>query len=557
MATWMKDKLDQVSDQATPADWAAMEQLINQHPALMPKPWYQTGLGISGIVTSVLAVIGVSTYLLLAPVSDDQMELPETNSISNSVTPSTTLDNVETGKEASSINYSEESAITVDESETAPANTDYAAETMAGANTGSVQAESGVRQVYTPAEQLTANEVNSNTVVDVQNSEQSAAFTPTNTPSNSTTNTSTSNTTSSVNRTTDVASSSTANSILTPERANAGNSNSGVEGVSSNASNASANSTSLAASESNSSSESGSNSTSQQVPNSNSTNATSNSSDVTDLAQADENDGGAESATNTSSNSSSTPAVLINSQEENSLRWSLAAYADYEAGTPALLENEVPVASLMSVGYGLEVEANWNGWTVNSGAMVHSEASEFASSIQTVDTGYQFYNWWEVDSVPITVIDSSWVDLGGGNGYWDKDTIDTYLMDTVQHEGVDTSIVYTQNESHRSVQGYRISLPLLIGKRWDVGQWTFGAQVGPILTIRSMSVYRNGAFSTSTYEWGADLMFRGEVGYNLYNDWYVFSRFGLRTNMKSIGVHERAAWTRRQYPISVGLQYRF
>lgn len=555
LGKWMQSKLNQINDRATTSDWAAMEQLINAQPALAPKSWYQTGWGLGSIIAGVAVIATVSIFTLtssdeeMLPIAEEgsveaetptNIEIEENPSIDNtdatsiafdeaveSATSSASIENVDDVESAQTENVGQPIAASTQNTPIVPALDPHEVpswddqsilggpdEMIADPNeTQFVKLNPG------PAEDQTSNVPESLTSAEAQESGESLA----------------SNSTSSANPTEN-----------TPSTFDGSAANDGGQSTANAGAQDAAQGTQSMASNTDASSESSS--TMSESGN----DAVEGGERATDASSS----GSMASSSQQSQNSTATP-TLIDATEENRVRWSVSAYGDYDLNSPVgNVSEELTTNYGNFFGAGLEVEANWRGWTMGTGIMSHRESSLFQTEQLFMDTNRHGSTWYEIDTTYHEVYDSTWVP-NGGNGYWDIDTTLEARTSERMVEGYGFTYTSTLVQSRISTEGYRLSVPLLIGRRWDLNRWNFGLQAGPVFTIRSTSWFYNDDYVRSTSDRSFDLMLRAEVGYEVLPRLSLFGRAGLRTNMERVANLRQEGWTTRAIPVSLGVRYTF
>ncbi|NVK05849.1 MAG: hypothetical protein HWD92_13575 [Flavobacteriia bacterium] len=555
LGKWMQSKLNQINDRATTSDWAAMEQLINAQPALAPKSWYQTGWGLGSLIAGVAVIATVSIFTLT---SSDEEVLPIADEGSvESVTPTPkdieenpSIDNTDATSIAfdEAVESSTSSAFIEEVNDIESTQTDNAGQSIVASTQNSpivpaldphpvpswddqsilggpdeMIADPNETQFVKlnpgPAEDQTSNESENSISGEAQELGESLA----------------SNQASSANPTENDPSTfdGSAASNGGQSTANAGAQNTG-QGTHTMASNTEASSES-----SSTMNESGN----EGVEGSENATSTSPSANTASSSQQ-------------STTSASVP-TLIDATDESRVRWSISAYGDYDLNSPIGNTSEELTTNYGNFfGAGLEVEANWRGWTMGTGIMSHRESSLFQTEQLFMDTNRHGSTWYEIDTTYHEVYDSTWVP-NGGNGYWDIDTTLEARTSERMVEGYGFTYTSTLVQSRISTEGYRLSVPLLIGRRWDVNRWNFGIQAGPVFTIRSTSWFYNDDYVRSTSDRSFDLMLRAEFGYEVLPRLSLFGRAGLRTNMERIANLRQSAWTTRAVPVSLGVRYTF
>lgn len=536
---WIQSKLDQITDRATPGDWEAMEELINAHPSLSPSPWYKTTWGFSTIVASGVLIVGLTSWTLFSTSEESNAQISD---------------------ETPQIEQVEDIAVE------SPASTTFEAETIE--QTQPVQELEPAEPSVIASNEPTRTQVSQPSIVQTSNSEESSSISESSSPSGD------------VAQTELIASSeleqpsdrSIADEPSVDEfqeaheesnpTALAAATHSTDRGTTNTSSTPAGNSSSTQPSSSSSFDGGSSNSNSDMGTPSASTTGTPSLASATDN---NTNSGASPtSSENTNSNAagsstSSMSNAIIRDVPSNELRFAVSAYADYNLDGLTAPQGEMTQRAqfINPVGMGVELEAIYNGWTFNTGFMSHREEATYTSNSSYTDTSTAAVYWYEIDTSYSTSYDSIWVDTGGGQGYWNVDTVVEVNYSERIAERLDTLIITTNSQSTVEAIGYRYSVPFLIGKQWEFNNWRVGAQVGPILTIRSTSWFYDGVFNRTDYTNSLDLMLRAEVGYDITQHFNVFGRVGVRTNMYRVASLRQNAWSQPAVPVSVGLRYIF
>lgn len=564
----MKGKLDQINDRATSADWANMEEMLNGHPAFAsaPTPWYKTNLGIGGLITAALVVVGLSAATML---SSDEAEITPIieNGISNEdsdggvqvpkLEDASQPQSVKSTGEEESISF-ENSAASDLSSGQATEGGSFVSSSNSNNESGDLIAEGGsVQQVSSAANSVSSDDAESsldsrlNEVVPTDQSQSPADLAETQ-------NSSQSSNQSGLNREESTESTTSPDEVDASTMTLAGTTGTNTTAESSNSASEGAVGESASDRSSESSTEivqagTSSNSESQDMAEDSSPEASSNDSEETtgivnpaDIASDDEEQ-----------SNEATP-VIRSMRDENAIEYSVASYATYDlGGGEQTSENGRSYEWNAPLGYGLEVEANWRGWTLTSGAAYHEETGSYNSSSYHNDTNRSAAYWYEADTQFVTVIDSSWIIQGINQGYWEVDTSVQAVVNNELNERLQFSTTTTASQTSIRWEGYRLSAPLLVGKRWDVGRFTAGLQAGPVFTFRSATLFTNETFETSYTELGTDLLIRAEVGFRITNHFDLFGRAAYRTNATDNTLYGKAAWSQTQIPVSLGMRYRF
>lgn len=551
----MQSKLNQINDRATTSDWAAMEQLINAQPALAPKPWYQTGWGLGSIIAGVTVIATVSIFTLTSS-DEDVLPIAEESSI-EAETP-TSIEK----EENTAIENTDATSIAFDEaveSATSSASIE-SVDDIESAQTDNVGQPIAASTQNTPiVPTLDPHEVPSWDDQSILGGPDEMIADPNETPFIKL----------NPGPAEDQASNDSENS-MSAENQESGESLASNQASSSNSTEN--NPSTFDGSAANDGGQSTANSGAQDAAQGTQSMAsnTEASSESSSTMNERGNDGveGTESATDASSSmsaasssqqsqSSTATPTLIDATEENGVRWSISAYGDYDLNSPIGNTSEELTTNYDNFfGAGLEVEANWRGWTMGTGIMSHRESSLFQTEQLFMDTNRHGSTWYEIDTTYHETYDSTWVP-NGGNGYWDIDTTLEARTSERMVEGYGFTYTSTLVQSRISTEGYRLSVPLLIGRRWDVNRWNFGVQAGPVFTIRSTSWFYNDDYVRSTSDRSFDLMLRAEVGYEVLPRLSLFGRAGLRTNMERVANLRQSAWTTRAVPVSLGVRYTF
>lgn len=552
LTDWIKGKLDSFEDKPTPADWTAMEQLINAHPQLIGKPWYKTLGGIGSLVlVSALVVSGAVWYS-----NSDSIEEPNLVPVV-SVTPERGSEEVENIAESSSVEnlYSTGGEEADTDPAEGPAN-----------STGSSPEEA----FYSVA--VSNREESVGTSPSVSLAEEAAASPNTlerNTGSES------------LSANTDALSAprSAGRNIpgTTPESSNRGRGTEPEESLTT----LTADMTAEAGRESNRENTLPGSQTynSHSGPGSSDSFAT---HDETREAETAEDNRPDESATasnetesdpsvsqgagrtkpaedNTASSEASAPSVISRPSLSNAPVWRISAYADVSFRSDLSVSKESGMfdRSREVPGLGIEAEYAWGGWSLSSGLMWHRESLQITTQSQHRQNTFNSVEWYEWDTVTVTRIDSSWVISGINQGGWVYDTTITDESRSVLRERQDSSFYISSSYEQRSVLSNRVSVPLMFGKEWKTDRWSVGVQAGPVFTMHSASWFEGDRFIDTRKRLGTDILVRLEAGYYISDRWETFVRFGYRTNASVYQNIRRAAWAQQGFPITVGLRYTF
>lgn len=531
LATWIKSKLDSFEDAPTASDWAAMEQLINAQPVLMKAPWYKTTGGISSIVGGVAIVVGSTLYFSsnnnnTSSESNSNIAIEEVSNPSNSIETPVVSNNQESiGIDAgATTNTSTDVAIEeISNNESASVESAETSTSVGGSAASehvvaATQAPSPVSATLT-TQGVTANQESSVATTAEESAQlNNESETGTSSPSMIANNEGNGGTSTPVG----AAVSSAAGSV-SPTASNSPNP--------SNASNSSANSNDVAAN-------------------------TSESADVTQIASNQQ-----QSSQVDAQNEDARPEIVSRPESERGILWSVNGYGDF---SPSANSNNMELGPSSNLnqrgtpfGLGVEVTATYNSWTLSSGMMAHQENFEFTRESQSTQTNITYTSWFEVDTIVTSYTDSSWVITGINQGHWEyyTNTVETYVP--VQYERADTTEFVAVTLETRQVNGYRLSVPLLVGYEWDAGKWRTAVQTGPVFTFASASWYNGQNFIETRNQLGTDLMIRAELGYEFVDRLEIFGRAGFRINATAYQNLRAGAWTKTSYPLSIGLRYQF
>lgn len=544
LGKWMKGAFEKRHDEATAADWESMNQLLDAHPAFAAKaPWYaSTTLWVVGAVVSVVSIGGWFIFDSSSSSPDQPVMIqPPVEEISNSI------------RSESPINPSESVAFEAESNDvsviTRRQNEGVDENTHQQTNESDLDlVEPMSVELASDQPALSTGGTHTSLAEDV---DPVVAETPSN-PSRL-----------DAAETVEVASElgqASAEPLTSLQNEASGSSavqtEAGIsESIQSNTYNESANVATVPSRNGepaarNNSSE---NTASPAVTASESSEASEMASSVEGV----EESASASNRTMANAESAAAPEIIRRSPAAQEWTWSAGAYGVYESLVAQPSAEGQPVATSSPLyGFGLEVEAQKNGWTVASGLDLRTIDFEMDRSTSRTSQVIQYSEWAEFDTITVPVIDSIWVITGINTGYWRRDTTyEEQYLDVVR-EQYDTNTVTTTVDRQMVVSGYRFALPLLVGYTQDIGRWSLGVQAGPVVTLHSVSVARNEevqSFST----WGMDLTARLEVGYKVHSDWRVFVRGGIRTNATSSFTHNAAAFSRWNTPMMVGLRYRF
>lgn len=592
LATWIQGKLGQINDRATASDWAEMEKLIQSQPSLVSsKPWYKTQLGLGGIGAGAV-VIAISSILLFnssndpQPRTDSHQQPPAEVVVEDDVRiiPSLEEQKVKDNTVQDPAQSTNTESLTFNVEET----------TDAHSNDDQTLAEESVFERPAQGAQSNQSHVNEDGafVADNPSEGESAADPQPATDENA-------------RASQDEMTLDNGSLVLTdnaheehePREGKEDQSNEGdmsshsnksgveadpTEGINTQASstltNVSGGSTTAAG-------EVGTSTTTSSGSTTSGNNAfvASNESDNSSTDQAKDSGRGAETnegETNTTSEGASTSGASVASlnddpsldndlgeeesaeeilkdvRNKNAIHWSSAAFANYNYSMGGS-EVQGAVLDVQPIGLGAEVRAEWRSWSASFGAAFNNESASFSSSASDLQSTYNAVYWGEEDTIQRQVIDSTWVNLGGGNGYWDVDTSYVDEIFTVLRERQDSSGYQMNSRSEISVQGYRVSMPLMLGKQWDFDRFYIGLEAGPVFTLRSTSYYNKGEFFHSRDAWGTDLMVRTEVGFHLSERVSMFGRVGYRTNLTTIKSLRLQSNQAQSIPVSFGVRYHF
>ncbi|KAB2805457.1 hypothetical protein [Phaeocystidibacter luteus] len=585
LATWMKGKLDQINDRATSADWANMEEMLNAHPsfAAAPKPWYKTNLGIGGLITAAAILIGLTTWVMF-PVEESDMVPTLENSIVNDA-PAEVYEEPQIEDVSSTSSDQASEAFTPQ----IPSSSPSSPSTSRGASPAdeSVVADANIGEGTTQEDNPSGGNLDESNTSIVNSSSTSLVSTQNTEGLREVVPTDVTETSPEVSQESTVAENSTSapqsSSFDIPES----DSNNSDE-AGSNGSTSVGGIAMVSGTEMNTSSEASAPVTQSDRGNTGSSNTTipsagGNSNAVgSEGREGSSNETGSESIAEVSEDespdegTSSTPAianeesnsaqpesssaapVIRSMRSENAIEFSLAAYGTYDlGGGEQSNENGRSYEWNAPLGYGIEVEASWKGWTASSGVMYHDEAATYSASSFSLDTNRSAAYWYEADTQQVTIIDSTWVIQGINQGYWQVDTTVRNVINHELNERLQYSQTTTTSQTNYRWAGYRLSAPLLVGKRWDIGRFTTGIHAGPVFTFRSATLFTNESFQTNYTEFGTDLLVRAEVGYRITDHFDLFGRASYRTNATANTLYGKAAWSQAQIPVSFGMRYRF
>ncbi|TNE28609.1 MAG: hypothetical protein EP346_08545 [Bacteroidetes bacterium] len=543
---WLKAKLDSFEDTPTPSDWAAMEQMINSQPSLVAKPWYRSLGGVSGIVLSTAVVIGSIFWFTSENAESTQLDAQTTPAIVN--TPSGSTSNLSPSTISNTSlenNSSTESSPSVSPSSevTSPLGTNRSIGADASSeNTMARVGQNENQDVYTRRNSALEAGESSRTLAQQRSSEEGGAV--------PTTSDERSNTVSADPYEIASTESTLANSSDEKTGSTAVNSestfgeNMEVRGE-------------------------GESTTTPSRPSSSSNDASSSEANAASVAEEmNDNGGGNTTATaeeaganhpsNAETEEKPSSAVIRNSSNQPS-PWSITAYGTFAATStpPTTAEGNVLYEVTSPVGFGLEADYRIHGWKFSSGLSYLTESQKTTHYEYTEQEILSSLSWYEWDTTYTQVVDSTWQITGINTGRWVYDTTMTYTTDSILKEKGDTVLVRTETADMKQMNGYRISVPLMVGMEWEYGKWSTSIQAGPILTFSSTQWYQGEVYRSTHNSIGVDLAARMELGYSITPHWQGIFRLGYRTNATPYSDYRKAAWTRNSVPLSLGVRYRF
>lgn len=519
---WLKAKLDSFEDTPTPADWAAMEQMINSQPSLAAKPWYRTLGGVTGIITSTVIVIGSVFWFVNDNADSTQLDAtpaivntPSSSSNNSSINPTSTqslsntntLTSTNSTEEAATSNFEETHSNADFYDETSQVSSHSAGEVATTDHqTSAIDDGIGYRS---GARTLGRDDVKADPSLTALNERETE-------PSHT--------------------------------GATASESDSGSEtSLMGGASNATNGAPSDKGAESSVNEESSGTDLASEA-----------SSSGEEAMSATDNDEGSNAREVSDDKESPASAVIRNSSNQPS-PWAVTAYGTFAATSSPSTANEGTVLneSTNPMGFGIEADYRMNGWVLSSGLTFLSESQTTTHYNYTEQEILSSVSWYEWDTTFTQVIDSTWEITGINSGRWVYDTTMTFTADSILRERGDSVLVRTETEDVKQLNGYRISVPLLFGKEWEFGKWSTSVQAGPILTFSSTQWYHGDVYQATYNSVGVDLAARIELGYSFTDHWQGLFRLGYRTNAMPYSDYRKAAWTRNSVPLSLGVRYRF
>lgn len=532
---WIKGKLDSFEDTPTPADWAAMEELIKAQPSLISKAWYKTTGGMASIAGAVSIAIGGLFWMNTeAPNSPAIQPASQEMTIDAHSTPQGSS---EAGQ--SQLMTSEEAPVSIMSEENDGLEADQSAvrldDSQIELNESIAVSSSNSGSSVAQVSQQEATESNAQRNVQDPSNKQDLAS-PTLVASRSESGT----------RSMSNAASST------EESASMANPQNGIIASNSKGETDASNNEIASSETSNMSSEAASTSSASNAATSNSANSE-NRSSSSDVAASNESGSNEDSG----SEDEISPAPVVR-RTPSAYQWSASLYGIYSMNTQSpVAEANQTMTTLPIVGMGAEVNVDFSGWRASTGFQFTQESRTMESRTYHESITRSSSSWYEWDTSYVSQVDSTWQIDGINQGHWQVDTISVAIYDSVLHEAGDSTIVIVQSNEIRKQVNYRYSIPVLFGRKWEFGNWTTSVQAGPVLTLSSTTWSRGGAFLASYQTYGIDLMGRLELGYQLTEHWNIFGRVGYRINTMSNADYGYEAWKRQSVPASIGVHYSF